>query len=65
MMRLVEKQVYGPMLTLTEFKLQVADILREYFDSADSDEVIRSIEEMKCRSYLPEVVKKAISLSFG
>ena len=59
----VEKQVYGPMLTLTEFKLQVADIVREYFDSADSDEVIRSLEEMKCRPYLPEVVKKAISLS--
>lgn len=59
----VEKKVYGPMLTLPEFKLQVADILREYFDSADSDEVIRSIEEMKCRAYLPEVVKKAISLS--
>jgi len=61
--KVVEKKVYGPMLTRPEFKLQVADILREYFDSADSDEVIRSIEEMKCRAYLPEVVKKAISLS--
>lgn len=61
--KVVEKKVYGPMLTLPEFKLQVADILREYFDSADSDEVIRSIEEMKSRAYLPEVVKKAISLS--
>ena len=59
----VEKKVYGPMLTLPEFKLQVADILREYFDSADSDEVIRSIEEMQCRPYLPEVVKKAVSIS--
>lgn len=59
----VEKQVYGPMLTLPEFKLQVADIIREYFDSADSDEVIRSIDEKKCPTYLPQVVKKAISLS--
>lgn len=57
------KKVVGPMLTLPEFKLRVADILREYFDSADTDEVIRSVEEMKCRAYHPVVVKKAISLS--
>jgi programmed cell death protein 4 len=57
------KKVVGSMLTLPEFKLRVADILREYFDSADTDEVIRSVEEMKCRAFHPEVVKKAISLS--
>lgn len=57
------KAIYGPMLTLPEFKIRLAESVREYFDSADSDEVIRSIEELKCRTYHGEVVKKAISLS--
>lgn len=55
--------VYGPMLTLSEFKLQVHSTLEEYFDSCDTDEVIRSIEELKCREYHHNVVKKAISIS--
>ena len=55
--------VYGPMLTLSEFKLQVHSALEEYFDSCDTDEVIRSIEELKCREYHHNVVKKAISIS--
>lgn len=55
--------VYGPMLTLSEFKLQVHQNLEEYFDSCDTDEVIRSIEELKCREYHANVVKKAISIS--
>jgi hypothetical protein len=57
------KPVYGPMLTQSEFKLQVQDCLKEYFDSCDSDEVIRSIEELQCREFHSDVVKKAISLS--
>ena len=57
------KPVYGPMLTLPEFKLQVEELLREYFDSCDSDEVIRSLEELQCKEYHPDVVKKAISIS--
>lgn len=57
------KAIYGPMLTLPEFKIRLAETIREYFDSADSDEVIRSIEELKCRTYHPEVVKRAVSLS--
>jgi len=57
------KAIYGPMLTLPEFKIRLAESIREYFDSGDADEVIRSIEELKCRSFHPEVVKKAISLS--
>ena len=57
------KAVYGPMLTLSEFKHQVQECLQEYFDSCDSDEVIRSLEELKCREYHPEVVKKAVSIS--
>jgi len=57
------KAIYGPMLTLPEFKIRLAESIREYFDSGDADEVIRSIDELKCRSFHPEVVKKAISLS--
>ncbi len=57
------RPVYGPMLTFSEFKLQVQEILQEYFDSCDSDEVIRSIEELQCLEYHPDVVKKAISVS--
>ena len=57
-----EKAVYGPMLTLPEFKLRVSDAVREYFDASDADEVVRCIDEMRCRDYHPEVVKRAISL---
>jgi programmed cell death protein 4 len=57
------RAVYGPMLTLSEFKLQVQEILQEFFDSCDTDEVIRSIEELQCKEYHPDIVKKAISIS--
>jgi len=57
-----DKAVYGPMLTLSEFKIRVSDAVREYFDSSDADEVVRCIHEMKCNEYHPEVVKRAISL---
>ncbi|KAL3804142.1 hypothetical protein HJC23_013661 [Cyclotella cryptica] len=57
-----DKAVYGPMLTLSEFKLRVADAVREYFDSSDEEEVVRCIDELKCREYHPEVVKRAVSL---
>lgn len=58
-----ERAVYGPMLTLSEFKIRVSESIKEFFDSADADEVIRGIQEMKCKEYHPEVVKRAISLS--
>mmetsp|Transcript_22458 Transcript_22458/g.48880 ORF Transcript_22458/g.48880 Transcript_22458/m.48880 type:complete len:456 (+) Transcript_22458:323-1690(+) len=57
-----DKAVFGPMLTLSEFKIRVSDAVREYFDSSDADEVVRCIDELKCREYHPEVVKRAISL---
>jgi len=57
------KAVYGPMLTKSEFKHQVADCLKEYFDSCDADEVIRTLQELGCREYHGDVVKKAISLA--
>jgi hypothetical protein len=60
---IAEKAIYGNMLTLPEFKIQITQAMKEYFDSSDADEVIREIEEMKCPSFHPEVVKKAISLS--
>ncbi|KAG7337014.1 MA3 domain containing protein [Nitzschia inconspicua] len=55
--------IVGPMLTESEFKIQVQEILQEFFDSCDTDEVIRSIEELQCKEYHPDVVKKAISIS--
>lgn len=57
------KPVYGPMLTQSEFKLQVEECLKEYFDSCDTDEVIRSIEELQCREFHADVIKRAVSLS--
>jgi programmed cell death protein 4 len=57
------KAVYGPLLTLSEFKLQVADCIKEYFDSCDADEVIRTLSELGCREYHPEMVKKTISVA--
>lgn len=58
-----QKVVYGPMLTLPEFKIRVIDTVREYYDSADADEVVRGIEEMRCRPFHPEVLKRAVGLS--
>jgi MA3 domain len=58
------KAVYGPMLTLVEFKVQVAECIKEYYDSCDADEVIRTLQELGCVEYHSEIVKKAISLSF-
>lgn len=58
------KAVYGPLWTVTEFKLRLAECIREYFDSCDTDEVIRTISELKCREYhATEIVKKTISLA--
>lgn len=58
-----DRVVYGPLLTLSEFKIRVSISILEYFDSADANEVVRSIQEMRCKLYHPEVVKRAISLS--
>uniref|UniRef100_A0A6U3BV92 MI domain-containing protein n=1 Tax=Entomoneis paludosa TaxID=265537 RepID=A0A6U3BV92_9STRA len=58
-----EKAVYGPMLTLQEFKFQLLEALKEYFDSCDTDEVIRTLEELGCKEYNAEIPKKAISLA--
>jgi len=57
------KDVYGPMLTLQEFKFQLLEALKEYFDSCDADEVIRTLEELGCQEYFAEIPKKAISLA--
>ncbi len=57
------KAVYGPLLTLSEFKLQLTECLHEYYDSADTDEVIRTLEELGCQEYHSEIVKKAVSLA--
>ena len=52
---ITDRKVYGPMLTLAEFKLQVAEAVKEYFDASDADEVLRGINELKCREFHPEV----------
>jgi len=57
------KPIFGPMLTLSEFKIRVTECLREYFNSVDVEEFILSVQEMKCKEYHPEVVKRAVSLS--
>jgi programmed cell death protein 4 len=57
------KAVYGPLWTLQEFKAQLLECLKEYFDSCDAEEVIRTISELGCPEYHPEIVKKAISLA--
>lgn len=44
------KAVYGPLLTVSEFKLQFADCVKEYFESCDTDEVIRSLLELGCQA---------------
>ena len=45
-----------PLLTLNEFKIRISDAIREYFDSSDTNEVVRCIHE-----YHPEVLKRAVS----
>ena len=57
------KPVYGPLLTRSEFKHQLAVCLKEYFDSCDADEVIRTLQELGCQEFHAEIVKKAISLA--
>lgn len=57
------RPVYGPLLTKSEFKIQVAICVQEYFDSCDADEVIRTLTEQKCKEYHTEIVKKAISVA--
>lgn len=57
------KPIYGPLLTLSEFKLRVTESIKEYFDSNDADEVLRTIVELKCPQYHTEVVKRVISSS--
>lgn len=60
---IVSRAVLGPMLTLPEFKIRASDSLKEYFDSGDSKEFILGVQELKCKEYHVEVVKRAISLS--
>lgn len=57
-----QRPIYGPLLTLSEFKLRLDDILREYFDSSDAHEVIRSISELGCTHYHPHILVRAIGL---
>mmetsp|Transcript_1357 Transcript_1357/g.1972 ORF Transcript_1357/g.1972 Transcript_1357/m.1972 type:complete len:383 (+) Transcript_1357:97-1245(+) len=53
----------GPMLSLSEYKRRVINILEEYFLSEDLDEVARSVSELESPEYNYELVKRAINLS--
>mmetsp|Transcript_68119 Transcript_68119/g.188819 ORF Transcript_68119/g.188819 Transcript_68119/m.188819 type:complete len:310 (+) Transcript_68119:608-1537(+) len=55
--------VFGPMLTLSEFKRRVVEALNEYFSSEDAEETIGTIKELGCPEYHYEVVKRAISMA--
>lgn len=55
--------VIGPMLTLSEFKRQVASIMEEYFSSSEVEEILVTIKELKCDDFHYELVKRAISMS--
>jgi len=57
------RPVYGPLLTSSEFKIQVTEALREYFDSSDTSEFLRSLGELRCAEYHSEVIKRAVHLA--
>lgn len=57
------RMVFGPMLTLPEFKRCVAEALEEFFSSEDFDELQRTVQELRCPEYHYEVVKRAVSMA--
>jgi len=57
------KVVFGPRMTLSEFKRQIISTLEEYFHSEDVEDTIRSLRELSCPEYHHEIVKRSISLS--
>lgn len=55
--------VFGPMLTLAEFKRRVTEALEEYFSSEDAAELVHTIRELRCPEFAYEVVKRSVSLA--
>jgi len=53
--------IYGPKLTLREFKIRLHDIISEFFLSEDVNEALNRIEELDSSDFHYEVVKRAIS----
>jgi hypothetical protein len=49
--------------SLEEFKAKLADLIREYFDSADVMEVIRQLDELRMPRHHDQLVRRAIVLS--
>lgn len=60
----MRKMIAGPRLTLSEFKLRCTDAVSEYFTSGDVEEAMRSVEELECREFHYELVKRAVHMSF-
>jgi len=58
-----KRMIVGPLLTLSEFKRQIIDVLDEYFLSEDLIEVEERILDLKSPEYHYELVKRAISMS--
>jgi len=59
----LDRIVIGPAMTLSEFKHQTIDIINEYFESEDFEEVKDRIYELNSPEYHYELVKRAISMS--
>lgn len=56
-------KLLSPPASLDVFKLRLADLVREYFDSSDVMEVIRQLEEMQMPRHHDQLVRRAIVLS--
>eukprot|EP00302_Diacronema_sp_CCMP2436_P015422 CAMPEP_0179868094 /NCGR_PEP_ID=MMETSP0982-20121206/18599_1 /TAXON_ID=483367 /ORGANISM="non described non described, Strain CCMP 2436" /LENGTH=542 /DNA_ID=CAMNT_0021757655 /DNA_START=60 /DNA_END=1688 /DNA_ORIENTATION=+ len=52
-----------PPASVEEFKAKLADLVLEYFDSADVMEVIRQLEELQMPRHHEQLVRRAIMLS--
>jgi len=60
----MRKMIAGPRLTLSEFKIRASEAISEYFTSGEVEECLRSVEELECREFHYEVVKRAVHMSF-
>jgi programmed cell death protein 4 len=60
----LKRVIYGPSLTLSEFKLQLHAALEELFESEDIGECRRILKSLDCKDFHFEIIKRAISTSF-
>jgi len=60
----LKRVIYGPKLTLTEFKVQVQTALEELYSSGDIAECMRIIGDLDCKDFNFEIVKRSVISSF-